>query len=100
VYVFLRHSFESIIFGKGRFAPSPELVSSFAFGDYSDRSHIQCSEFKTMDKGYFESGLFINKIINTGFYSLGIGALYRYGPYQFDSFRENITIKLSLNYAL
>ncbi len=100
VYVFLRHSFESIVFGKGRFAPSPELVSSFAFGDFNNRSHIQSPNFKTMNKGYFESGLFINKIINTGLYSLGTGALYRYGPYQLDSFRKNLTIKISLNYAL
>jgi len=100
VFLFLRHSFESLIFGNRKFSPSPELVTNIAWGDYPDQEHLNVPEFKTLTRGYFESGLMINKILDAGFYSIGVGGLYRYGPYRLDSFKQNVTFKLTLNYYL
>ncbi len=100
VFLFLRHSFEKLLFGNRKFSPSPELVTNIAFGEYKDPSQLSVPEFKTLEKGYFESGLMINNILGTGFYSLGIGCLYRYGSYAQDTPKENISFKLTLNYFL
>ncbi|HBG70547.1 MAG: hypothetical protein A2W93_06060 [Bacteroidetes bacterium GWF2_43_63] len=100
VFLFLRHSFESLLFGNRKFSPSPELVTNIAWGDYKNTSHLSVPDFKTLEKGYFESGLMINKILDAGFYSLGVGCLYRYGPYRLATPKENITLKLTLNYYL
>lgn len=100
VFLFLRHSFESLLFGNRKFSPSPELVTNIAWGDYKNTSHLSVPDFKTLEKGYFESGLMINKILDAGFYSLGVGCLYRYGPYRLGTPKENIAFKLTLNYHL
>ena len=98
VFLFLRHSFESLLFGNRKFSPSPELVTNIAWGDYKNTSHLNVPDFKTLSRGYFESGLMINRILDAGFYSLGVGCLYRYGPYQLATPKENLTFKLTLNY--
>lgn len=100
VFLFLRHSFESLLFGNRKFSPSPELVTNIAWGDYKNTSHLNVPDFKTLSRGYFESGLMINRILDAGFYSLGVGCMYRYGPYRLATTKENFTFKLTLNYYL
>lgn len=100
VFLFLRHSFESLLFGNRKFSPSPELVTNIAWGDYKNTTHLNVPDFKTLSRGYFESGLMINRILDAGFYSLGVGCLYRYGPYRLPTLKENLTFKLTLNYHL
>ena len=48
-------------------------------------------EYKTMEDGFFESGVECNKI----FKGLGLVAFYRYGPNQLANFDDNIAIKVS-----
>ena len=100
VFLFLRHSFESLLFGNRKFSPSPELVTNIGWGNYTKTTHLNVPYFKTLSRGYFESGLMINRILDAGFYSLGIGFLYRYGPYHLPIIKENLTFKLTLNYYL
>jgi hypothetical protein len=47
-------------------------------------------DYKTLNEGYFESGIELNQI----FKGLGLTAFYRYGPNQLPKF-ENIAVKLS-----
>ena len=48
-------------------------------------------EFKTLDQGFFESGIELNQIYK-GF---GLTGFYRYGPNQLSRLEDNIAIKLS-----
>jgi hypothetical protein len=48
-------------------------------------------EFKTLNNGFFESGIELNQIFN----GLGLTAFYRYGPNQLSKFEDNIAVKLS-----
>jgi len=52
--------------------------------------------YKTLDKGYFESGLEINQIYN----GLGLSASFRYGPYQLEKFVDNLAVKLTFIFNL
>jgi hypothetical protein len=45
--------------------------------------------YKTLEKGYFESGIEVNQI----FKGFGISGFYRYGPNQLVRFEDNIAIK-------
>jgi hypothetical protein len=48
-------------------------------------------EYKTLNKGYFESGIELNQIYS----ALGLSCFYRYGPYQLPRFEDNLAIKLT-----
>jgi hypothetical protein len=50
---------------------------------------------KTMELGYYESGLMINNLVKLPLLNIGIGALYRYGPYSFTDFNDNIAYKFT-----
>jgi hypothetical protein len=47
-------------------------------------------DYKTLNEGYFESGIELNQI----FKGLGL-TFYRYGPNQLPKFENNIAVKLS-----
>jgi hypothetical protein len=57
-------------------------------------------DFKTMEKGYLESGIEVNNILKQKsglqYRGWGLGAFYRYGPYSNPTFKENLTITLSI----
>ena len=76
----------------------PVLVigSKAAFGDFSHPENHQGITFKTMEKGFYESGLELQNI----FKGFGLSTYYRYGPYQLEKFDQNIAIKLSFTLNL
>jgi hypothetical protein len=48
-------------------------------------------DYKTLNKGFFESGIELNQIYK----GLGFTAFYRYGTNQLSKFEDNLAIKLS-----
>ena len=52
--------------------------------------------FKTMERGYFESGFVVNGLLATPFTKLGAGVFYRYGPYAFDRVWDNFALKVAI----
>lgn len=51
-----------------------------------------------MEKGYYESGLLINNLLDLGVYSVGLGGFYRYGPYTMDKVWDNVGSKLTIKF--
>jgi len=94
-----RHSFGSLLFKLKKFAPELVVTTSVGFGTLKNADKHQGETFKTMEKGFYESGLAINNLYKINFTTLGISAHYRYGPYQFEKTSENFTVKLSLGYS-
>lgn len=76
----------------------PILVvgSKVAFGGFSHPENHQGIVFKTMEKGFYESGFELQNI----FKGFGLSTYYRYGPYQLEKFDQNIAIKLSFTLNL
>ncbi|MFH7019006.1 DUF5686 family protein [Flavobacterium sp. FlaQc-47] len=91
-YVFfqIKHGFDRIRILK-KVRPSLVLVTRMAWGHMENPEQHVGPEYKTLDKGYFESGLELNKIYK-GF---GLGGFYRYGPNQLLKFEDNIAVKIS-----
>jgi hypothetical protein len=54
---------------------------------------------KSAERGFYESGLQIDRLLVSGFSALGIGAFYRYGDYAFEKTSDNIAVKVSASFA-
>ena len=91
-YLFLQgsHSFKRIKFSKN-FGTSIAFVQRVAWGNLENRERHVGIPFKTLDQGFYESGLQFNQIYK----GLGIGSFYRYGPNGLPGFYDNFAIKAS-----
>ena len=75
-----------------------ELVA-YNQGNLSNKENHHNIEYKTLNLGYYESGLVIRKLLDLRVYDLGVGVLYRYGPYSFDNVSLNFAYKFSIFYS-
>lgn len=91
----LKHYFNKLQISKS-IKPTLILGSKVAFGDFSHPENHQGIAFKTMDRGFYESGFELQNI----FKGFGLSTYYRYGPYQLEKFDRNIAIKLSFTLNL
>jgi len=74
-------------------AIQPELVfiSRHGIGDFKNKEDHQGVSFNTMNKGYHEVGLELNKI----FAGFGFSFGYRYGAYHLPDFSDNLSFKFT-----
>jgi hypothetical protein len=99
VALFFKQDFGSLLFKTPYFQPELALVHHMGWGDLSHpESHLN-SDVKIMNKGFFESGVQVNSILK-GLFNIGVGAYYRYGPFAFDRFSNNLAVKMTLSYSL
>ncbi|WP_100842438.1 DUF5686 family protein [Flavobacterium sp. 5] len=85
-----KHGFNRISIFKN-IKPAIDFVTRMAWGSMRNpEAHIGL-DYKTLNKGFFESGIELNQIYN-GF---GIGGYYRYGPNHLSDIKDNIAIKLT-----
>lgn len=94
----IRHNF-----GAG-FIPSyyfirPELAiaQNIGVGSLEEKYTLQTSatDFR---KGYYETGIELNKIINSSSTGFGFGTYYRYGPYRLSNNALNFAYKFTINF--
>lgn len=85
-----KHSLNRVTIFK-KIKPSLVLVSRMAWGNMKNPEQHVGLGFKTLDKGFFESGIELNQI----FKGLGLTGFYRYGPNQLPKLKDNIALKLS-----
>ncbi|MEY2703025.1 MAG: hypothetical protein RLY43_1663 [Bacteroidota bacterium] len=91
----LKHYFNKLMLAKNC-KPTLVLGSKVAFGSLSNPELHKGLVFKTMEKGFFESGLELQNI----FKGFGLSAYYRYGPYQLARFEDNLAVKISFTLNL
>jgi len=97
--LFLSHNFKNLLFEFKRWKPELMLVTNIGFGALDYQQDHNDFDYNTMEKGYYESGLVIRKILDLSIYDIGVGVLYRYGPYSFENISLNFAYKFSLFYA-
>ncbi len=78
------------------FRPEMVLISRHAIGDFSDQEKHLNVDFNTLNQGYSEAGVELNKI----FWGFGLSFAYRYGAYHLPSFDDNIAFKFTFNLQL
>lgn len=91
----LKHKFRHIAVSP-RFKPQITLISRHAIGDMKYQERHKGVLFNTLEKGYSEVGLEINRLL-LGF---GLSLAYRYGAYHLSQFENNFAFKFTFNIQL
>lgn len=97
--LFLSHNFGTLLFRSKYFSPEPELVTNLGIGSLSHPENHLGESVKSFEKGYFESGIVLNKMIRLGVTDLGLGWFYRYGPYAMPTFNQNMAWKIAFQFV-
>ncbi len=100
VALFLSHNFGKLLFRSKFFSPEPELVTNLGVGRLRHPENHVKDGIKSYEKGYYESGIVLNKMLRLGLTDVGFAWFYRYGPYSFPTFNENSAWKLVFHFAL
>jgi hypothetical protein len=100
VALYFSHNFGKLLKRWDKFQPELVLMTNVGFGWLKYNENQYNISYKTMEKGYYESGFSIDNLLNLRVYSLGIGAMYRWGPYTFPQFEDNISLKVSITFPL
>lgn len=96
VSLFLRHNFGKMTRSE-RFSPQIVLCQNIGFGWLRNEAIHEGVDFRTMEKGYFESGLVVENLISyRNILAMGLGIFYRYGVYSFSDEKNNFALKVSL----
>ena len=98
VSMFLTWDFKDLLLTAGNWKPRLLLITNIGFGSLKHPEYHLNYNFKTMEKGYFESGFIIRQLINLKIMDLGAGILHRYGKYSLDKTADNFTYKISIYY--
>lgn len=97
--LFLGHKFKSFHFGK-KFEPQLELVTNIGYGTLSNFEVHKNITFKTLENGFYESGLRIHNLLKINFTTIGIAGFYRYGPNSLGSFSKDVAAKFVVGFKL
>lgn len=90
----VKHKFNRFNWGK-KFRPELILISRAAIGDVSDTNKHDGITFKSIEDGFYESGLEFNKL----FKGFGISLFYRYGPNSLPTFEDNLSFKFTYYFS-
>jgi len=91
----LKHTFNKVNLAY-KINPEFSVITRMAWGEMDNPERHLGIDFKTLERGFFESGFEANKI----FKGIGLTAFFRYGPNQLPNFDDNLAIKVSYNLDL
>lgn len=97
--VHMRHTFRDLLFQYKKFKPHIVIVHNMMWSS-SEKPNNYSVDIKTLEKGYFESGLQIDGILKSNFSGVGIGGFYKYGPYAEGSFKRDFVFKLTTTFMI
>jgi hypothetical protein len=99
--LYFTHNFGKLLLRKKGFDPEIVLMTNIGFGTLEHPEYHSRITFTTMEKGFFESGININNILNiSNLVAIGAGVHYRYGPYHLDKELDNFGFKLCVTLPL
>ena len=95
VALYLSHNFNGMLWktNSAWFRPELSVITNIGWGDMKRAEAYPNKNFKTMEKGYFESGVVVNGLLATPLTKIGVGALYRYGHYSLPNVWDNFAWK-------
>ena len=103
--LFFMHDFGPLLLRYKHFKPEVRIAQAITIGSLSNSEMHQGVPFKTLEDGYFESGLIIDNILrinmfNAGYFGVGAGAFYRYGANHLPIERDNWAFKIAFMYSV
>lgn len=97
--LFFTHNFGKL-FKTKRFNPEFIFLTNVGWGDIDDVSRHQGLQLKSMNDGFYESGLVIDNLLKVSTSKWGLGVYYRYGANSFDNIGDNFAFKLKVGLTL
>jgi hypothetical protein len=86
-----RQNFKGYFMKIGEWNPDIEIVMSAIVGTLNKPDLHKNIDFNTLEKGYYETGVEINKMWE----SIGVGVYYRFGPYYLPEVQDNFSVKVT-----
>jgi hypothetical protein len=106
-YFFLEHNFGKLLLKINSKYSQPQiaLAQNIAFGDLLHEEAHQEIAFKTLDKGFYETGIYLRNlllipILKAAKFSAGVGGFYRWGPYSLPDVKKNFAYQLNFYFTL
>lgn len=106
INIFLKHNFGQLLFRPNARFSRPELllVQGIAFGSLNNPERHQAINFRTLESGYYESGVQINNLLrfnylDVAYWGFGFGVYARYGAYARSKWSSNLALKLSSHFT-
>jgi hypothetical protein len=98
--LFISHNFGKLLFQSKHFKPEPELVTNIGIGALRHPENHVKENIKSYEKGYYESGIVLNRLLRLGLTDIGMAWFYRYGPYALPTPKENMAWKIVFQFAM
>jgi hypothetical protein len=102
VHLFFKYHLGTLTKAKEYFQPKLSIIHNQAWGNLANlQQHNQ--SFKTLEKGFFESGLEVNNLyrrnyLNIGYLGIGGGVYFRHGAYQFEELEGNLSYRFLFSF--
>jgi hypothetical protein len=78
----------------------PEIVLSTNAAVAESNFNVTHQPINTFSKGYYESGIFFNRLASNLLFNYGLSVHYRYGPYHLPNEIDNWAFKIGIEFAL
>lgn len=106
--LYLSHNFSGLLWSPNSqfFKPELTIATNLGWGDMRRNNNQPITNFRTgefaksMNKGFYESGIVVNGILSTPIAKIGVGVFYRYGPYAFPKTWNNFALKFCATLSL
>lgn len=99
--IFVQHDFGKLLYQSKHFKPGISVSTAYGIGSLNNKQQHLGISYKTMEKGYAESGLLLSDlfVLKTNLYNmgLGLGTYYRYGAYKNNIEKDNLAFKLNFS---
>ncbi|MFK8101343.1 MAG: DUF5686 family protein, partial [Saprospiraceae bacterium] len=104
VQLYFKYEIGNILYRIKYSQPKLSLVQNTAIGTLENRAQHQKLVFKTLEHGFFESGVVLDnllrfKIMSLGYLGFGGGIYYRYGAYHLAEQHENFAFRLTSGFS-
>jgi len=104
IHVFFEHNFGALLLKHKNFKPEISLAQNIAWGDLQKPELHNGFDFKTLEDGFFESGLRIDNLlrfnyVNIMYMGIGGGIYYRWGKNALPTFEENLGYRARLRFT-
>lgn len=105
VAMYFMHDFRSLLLRSGWFKPEIRFFQGVGFGYMDNLDQHVGQQFEDMRHGYYETGIAVDNLIrintfNMGYFGMGVGGFYRYGPYSLPNVWDNFALKLAFMYSV